>query len=209
MKSAILNTKGEKTGDLIVPSAIFDAPYKADLVHQVAVILQGNKRQVSAHAKGRGEVRGGGKKPWRQKGTGRARHGSIRSPLWAGGGVTHGPKKERNYKGRINEKMHKGAMRSLLSEKLRAKHLMFVDSLSLEKGKTKELHEIMTILNPKGSRVLLVLAGNDQKIIRASRNIPGIVAKQASEVGVLDFLNAKDAILPKDAIRVLEKRLSQ
>src|SRR3990167_5955176 len=117
MKISIYNQAGEKTSTMNLPKEIFEIKFNADLVHQIAVSLSANKRQISAHSKTRSEVRGGGKKPWRQKGTGRARHGSIRSPLWKGGGVTFGPRKDKVYEKDVPKKMRRKALLMVLSEK--------------------------------------------------------------------------------------------
>src|SRR5882724_5211705 len=138
MESIIYNVQGKETGKITLPESIFGLPWNADLVHQVVVAMQANARQNTAHTKDRSEVRGGGRKPWQQKGTGRARHGSSRSPIWKGGGVTHGPRNEKDYSQKINRQARQKALLVVLSRKLADKEIIFVDSLSLEAPKTKD-----------------------------------------------------------------------
>ncbi|MBI4138303.1 MAG: 50S ribosomal protein L4 [Candidatus Wildermuthbacteria bacterium] len=197
------NIEGKETGSVELPARVFEAPFRADLVHQVLVIQQGNRRQVSAHARGRGEVSGGGKKPWRQKGTGRARHGSIRSPLWKGGGVSHGPVKERNYRGDINEKMRKAALFCVLSEKARNQECVVVDGLNMEKPGTKQLAGIFEKLPLSGKTVLLALPVLSREILLSARNLPGVRVMQARELTALDALNAGVVLLPAESVKIL------
>src|SRR3989339_770912 len=131
MKVPVYNQKGETVSEMELPKEILEVSPNPDLVHHVVVAQQANRRQIIAHTKTRGEVRGGGKKPWRQKGTGRARHGSIRSPLWKGGGVTFGPRNDRVYEQDINRKMRRKALMVILSDKARTNTLLIVDALNL------------------------------------------------------------------------------
>ena len=144
MEALIYNQKGEEFGKIQLPETVFGLPKNADLVHQVVISMQSNLRTPVAHTKGRGEVRGGGKKPWQQKGTGRARHGSIRSPIWKGGGVTHGPIKDKNYEKKINKKMKVKALYTILSQKMRDNEILFVDKFSFAKPKTQEAVDVLT-----------------------------------------------------------------
>src|SRR3989344_2772080 len=140
MEIAVYNQQGKKMEETIkLPKEIFEVPMNADLVHQVLISQTANKRQVSAHTKTRGEVRGGGRKPWRQKGTGRARHGSTRSPIWKGGGVSGGPRNDKNYERTIPQKMRRRALHMVLSEKVKNNLLVVIDSLDMEKAKTKQM----------------------------------------------------------------------
>ncbi len=138
------NQQAEVLGEMELNPKIFDVKINPALVHQTVVAQMANMRQVLAHTKGRGEVRGGGKKPWRQKGTGRARHGSIRSPIWRGGGVTFGPTKERNFKKDINKKMKQKAMLMALSDKVSSKNLVILDKLTVDEFKTKKFNAIIS-----------------------------------------------------------------
>ena len=136
MKTDLYNQAGEIINQVELPDQVFGLKINSDLLYQAVMAQLGNSRQVLAHTKGRSEVRGGGKKPWRQKGTGRARHGSIRSPIWKGGGVTFGPTKERNFSKTINKKMKRKALFMALSSKVTDQQLMVFDHLSIEKPKT-------------------------------------------------------------------------
>lgn len=147
METQIYNQKGKSIGKFELPESIFGVPWNGDLVHQVVTAMQANARTPVAHTKTRGEVRGGGRKPWKQKGTGRARHGSSRSPIWKGGGVTHGPRNEKSYDQKINKKMKAKALYTVLSEKLRKGQLMFVEELNLKTIKTKDAVSIMNDLS--------------------------------------------------------------
>jgi len=208
---AIYNTEGKKTGTAKLPSEIFDVKINTDLVHQAVVAQLANKRQVLAHTKDRGEVRGGGRKPWRQKGTGRARHGSIRSPIWRGGGITFGPIKERNFKKKINKKMKRKALFMVLSSKVKDNELVLLDKLEIKEPKTKLMAEILNKLNKVKSQkskvksILIVIPKSDVNIVRASRNIPETKTIRADSLNVLDLLSFKYLLMPKEAIKVIEK----
>ncbi|MDA1337251.1 MAG: 50S ribosomal protein L4 [bacterium] len=205
MKQAVINIKGEKVEELELAKKIFDVARNDDLLQQVTVIQMGNQRQVSAKVKDRSEVSGGGKKPWRQKGTGRARHGSIRSPIWSGGGVTHGPTAERNYKRKLNVKMRRKALFTVLSEKLRQKQVIVLDSLNIEKAKTKDLVAILNGLPFEKKSTLLVLPTMDEKIIRAAQNIPYVQTVQARELSALLLTQITYIVLPKESLKVIEE----
>ncbi|MEK9148334.1 MAG: 50S ribosomal protein L4, partial [Patescibacteria group bacterium] len=168
-------------------------------------------------AKGRGEVRGGGRKPWRQKGTGRARHGSIRSPIWRGGGVTHGPTKERNFKKKINKKMAARALASVLSAKLRDQEVLVLDGLKFETPKTKEAVKVFRSLAKirgfadlagERPRSLVLLAETAPETKRALSNLAYVELEEARNVTALDVISRKYVVLPKSSIEILVKRLS-
>lgn len=203
-KTDLYNQKGEVSGSVTLPKEIFDVELNADLVHQVAVSLAANKRQISAHAKTRGEVRGGGKKPWRQKGTGRARHGSSRSPIWKGGGVTHGPRNDRIFEREIPKKMRRKALFMVLSEKAKNKQLVVLDKIELAKGKTKEMALTLSKLPCKNTATLIAMPSYDKKIFLASRNIKKTFVEDARNLNVLDLLNHKYLLLTKDSIKTIE-----
>ena len=214
MKTDIYNQKGEKAGSLELPKAVFGLPWNDDLMHQVVVSAQANKRAPIAHTKGRGDVSGGGKKPWRQKGTGRARHGSIRSPIWVGGGVAHGPTKEKDYSKKINKKMNKKAIFTALSQKLRDNEILFLDKIVLGRTKTKDAAEILkSVSKIKGfeklaakrkNKALLALPKKDAEAIRSFRNIPGMEIFETRNLNVLDLLTYKYLIIssPKESLAV-------
>ena len=185
-----------------------------DLVHQVAVAQMANRRQVLAHSRGRGEVSGGGKKPWRQKGTGRARHGSIRSPIWRKGGVTFGPTKERVFKQKINKKMRRRALLMVLSEKAKKNLLIVLDELKLETPKTKLFVKLienwkLKIEDFKDGSYLIALSGADKNVILASRNLESAEIRQAKDLNVLDLLNSKYLLMPKEAIKVIQETFTR
>lgn len=203
MKADIFNWKGEKAGSIDVSDAIFKRDWNGDLVHQVLLAFQANQRRPWAHAKGRGEVRGGGIKPWRQKGTGRARHGSIRSPIWKGGGVSHGPVKDRDFSQKVNKKMQRGAMHAVLSKKLAEGELKFVESFSFEKGKTKEVATALKSLYSAKKQIpstLLVSAPKSSLVTRAARNIPKVKAIQSNSINIYDLLAHKNILIDKNAV---------
>jgi large subunit ribosomal protein L4 len=224
----VYNQKGEKVEQAELPSEVFEVKLSQDLVHQVVVSQTSNQRQGTAHTKGRGEVSGGGKKPWRQKGTGRARHGSIRSPIWRGGGVVFGPTNEKNYKKIIPKKMRRKALFMILSEKAKNNLLLILDSLELENPpKTKAMKEILdnlfakNLLNPVSlaeaqqfsnhskprnpSTILLVLPEKNENIIKAARNLPKIAVIEARNLNILDLLNYKYLLMSKLAIETIKE----
>jgi len=203
VKTEIYNQKGEIIGKIELPKEIFGLSFNADLVHQVAVAQMSNRRQVSAHTKNRGEVRGGGRKPWQQKGTGRARHGSIRSPIWRGGGVVFGPRKEKNFKKKIPKKMKRKALLMVLSQKAKEKELIILDKIELEKGKTKEMAGIFSKLPCWGKTTFLILPSYDKKIFLATRNIPKVSVEEARNLNVLDLLNHKYLLMLRESINVI------
>ncbi|MFH1657113.1 MAG: 50S ribosomal protein L4 [bacterium] len=199
------NQAGEKTEQTELPAEIFGIEMNTDLVHQVAVSQNANRRQVLAHTKDRSEVRGGGRKPWRQKGTGRARAGSRRSPIWIGGGVTFGPTNQRVFKKEIPRKMRRKALFMVLSSKAKNNCIILLDELKLAEGKTREMAEILKKLPCKNQRSLLTLSGIDKNIILAARNISTVQTIQARELNVLDLLSFKYLIMPTEVIKVLQE----
>ena len=193
MKTQIYNIKNEVVGNVDIKEEIFNQPWNSDLVHQVITAIDANSRQNIAHTKGRGEVSGGGKKPWRQKGTGRARHGSIRSPLWKGGGTTFGPNKDRNFTKKINKKMLRLALYVSLSKKLKDGNLKIVDSLNINQPKTKELKWV-----PASS--LLVPSMDNKNINRASSNIPKVKSLSPDSLNVKDVIRYKNIFIDQRAV---------
>jgi len=209
MKADIYNQKGEVVGDFNLPKEIFEVAFNSDLVHQIMVSMSSNARQNSAHAKNRSEVSGSGIKPWRQKGTGRARHGSKRSPIWKGGGVAHGPRNEKNYEKIIPAKMRRKALLMLLSEKAKANQLVILDKIELEKGKTKEMASAMAKLPCKDQSTLIALPDYDKKTVLAARNIKKTSIENARNLNVLALLNHKYLLMPQDAIKTIEKTFAK
>lgn len=216
MKSELYNQKAEKVGTVELPERIFGAAWNPQLVHQALNAQVSSSRNVLAHAKGRGEVSGGGKKPWKQKHTGRARHASIRSPIWKGGGVAHGPSKDRNFTKKINKKMRQAAIFSLLSKRLKDGEVRFIDSLSFDKPKTKLAHEFLkgflksSAKDPKNVRInaLIVPDQANREIYRATRNLANVKSLNATALNVYDLLKYRQIILDKQAIEVIDKTYS-
>ncbi|MEA3272112.1 MAG: 50S ribosomal protein L4 [Patescibacteria group bacterium] len=205
MKIKIYNQKGEVVGEEKLDSKIFDCPVKEVVVHQVVTAIEANARQNLAHTKTRGEVRGGGRKPWRQKGTGRARHGSIRSPIWIGGGVTFGPRNERNFKQKINKKMRQKAYFMCLSDKASSGNLIVLDKLELEEMKTKKLVEILKKL-PVGKKTLVAISNKDEKIIKSTANIPWVDAEIVGNLNALEVIRHKYLLMTTETIKKIEER---
>lgn len=204
MKIAIYNQEGKEVGSVLLPKEIFEVKVNPDLVHQVVISQMANRRKVIAHSKGRAEVRGGGRKPWRQKGTGRARAGSRRSPLWKGGGVTFGPTKERVFKKKINKKMKRKALLMALSAKAKNNLLLILDKLSLTEVKTKLMAKILKKLPIKGSS-LIILPELDKNIIRAAGNLAEVETIEAKNLNALDSLSFKYLIMPKESIKMIKE----
>jgi len=213
MEIKVYNQSGKSSGTTDVSDALFAAGMNADLVWQVATSQMSNKRQILAHTKTRSEVRGGGKKPWQQKGTGRARHGSIRSPIWIGGGVAHGPTKDVNFKKTVTKNAARGALASVLSSRVTDGHLMAVDTLDIASGKTRDGVVLLATLTkgfkgykPSG-RVLMVLTGtkDDAKTLRALSNIQTVQAVRAVDLNVLTVLAFPYVIATKDALAIAAK----
>jgi len=212
MDYPLYNQKAENIGKVDLPDKIFGLKMNDDLVHQIVTSQMSNKRQVIAHAKGRGEVRGGGKKPWKQKGTGRARHASIRSPIWKGGGVTFGPTKERNFKKKINKKMARKALFMALSSKAKDKQLFVLDNIILENPKTKEMAVILKNLSAlmgKKPTMLLIVPSMEDKIKRSANNLPNFSAVEARNLNPLEVLSYKYLILVKDSVDALSKTFNK
>lgn len=200
----IFNIQNDKVGTIDLPDRIFNVRWNPDLVHQALVAQLANRREPWAHAKGRAEVRGGGRKPWRQKGTGRARHGSIRSPLWKGGGVTFGPTKEKKFTKKINKKMKQLAIFSIFSKKMKDNELKVIDKFDIASNKTKEWYKTLKNLVDLRSKTLLIpsLANNIHKSIA---NIKNVEAISSHSLNVYDLLKNKNIILEKEAIKEIEK----
>lgn len=187
-----------------LPKEIFDVPMNSDLLHQVVVSQMANRRVAISHAKDRSEVRGGGIKPWKQKGTGRARHGSIRSPIWIGGGVTHGPTNEKNFKKKLPKNVKKKALFIALSEKSRSNLITVVDSFDINEIKTKKAIEMLNNLGIKES-CLIVLPKIDSNMILSTRNIPKVNVIQAKDINCLDILSSKHLLIDKEGLKVIEE----
>ena len=201
MKIKVYNIEGKEVGEEELDSKFFDIKVKPEVVQQVVEAQMANSRQVLAHTKGRSEKRGGGKKPWRQKGTGRARHGSIRSPLWTGGGVTFGPTKERNFSKSINKKVKKQALQMILADKAQHDHLILIDELKLDTPKTKKLAEIINQLPINGRSSLIALSKKNETIVRCTKNLPKVETLPATSLNAVDLLKYEYLIMPVVAIK--------
>ena len=207
MEVKVYNQNGEVIGSEKLSAEMFEVPLNIDLVSQVAKVQEANRRQVLANTLGRSEVRGGGKKPWKQKGTGRARHGSIRSPLWVGGGITFGPTKDRNFSLNINKKMKRKALKMVLSDKAKTDALIVVDSLKLETGKTKNIATMLTKFPMKKKSALIVYGNKNEHIVKGARNIPKVTSENVQNLNVLDLLKYQYMIIEKDALSLIGKPL--
>lgn len=206
-KVPLYNQDGAQAGELTLSDAVFAVTPKESVVHQVYVALEANDREPWAHSKDKSEVRGGGKKPWKQKGTGRARHGSIRSPIWKGGGVTFGPLNERNYTQKINRKMNQEAVRMCLTDKVVDAKFIVLETLA-PTGKTKDMAGLRKKLPGSGKTTLILAGENNEKLLLATRNIPSVRVERAQDVNVVDLLHHQYVITTKDGIAALEKRLA-
>ncbi|SVA80602.1 uncharacterized protein METZ01_LOCUS133456, partial [marine metagenome] len=203
VKLQIKNIQGENTGDLEVRDDVFGVPVKSALVHQVMVGQLANKRQGTAKTKTRSEVSGGGAKPRPQKHTGSSRQGTIRSPVWVGGGRAFGPS-PRSYRKRTPKKMRRLALLSVLSDKARHSDLLLLDSLELKEGKTKEIVSILSALNISNS-ALIVTDGPNKKLVQSAGNVGGVRTLPVQVLNTLDLLNKKQLIITVDAVKRIEE----
>jgi large subunit ribosomal protein L4 len=204
MKTKIYNIEGKEVGQLEVPERIFNVPVNEDLIHQVAVAQMANSRQAIADTKDRGEVRGGGKKPWKQKGTGRARHGSSRSPIWKGGGVTFGPTSDRNYSKMVNKKMKTKALFMVLSEKLKNNKILVLDTFAVEKPSTKNMLKMLSNLSIK-TKALMALDQKDEKVIKSVNNISNISLIASDSMNIVDLMKNDVLIINAKGIEKIEE----
>ena len=206
MKIDIQNQKGEKIGTMELPKEIFEVEASLSLLHQAVVAQMSNMRTNIAHTKDRSEVRGGGRKPWRQKGTGRARHGSRRSPIWVGGGVTFGPTKYRNFSKKINIKMKQKAILAALSGKAKDSELVILDKLELTAPKTKEMAAVVGAVVPGAKTAFLMISDRNESIARAARNIDKFKMGSILNINILDIVNHKYLVLTQDTVEALKKK---
>ena len=214
------NSKGKESGEITLPEKVFGVKWNANLVHQVITSLMSSKRKGTAHAKTRGEVRGGGKKPWKQKGTGRARHGSTRSPIWVGGGVAHGPRNDKNYERKVNTKQNAKALASILSAKLRDGEIIFVDQIDFKAAKTKDAVDVISCLSKikgferlskKTNAALVALSGKNEAVEKSFQNIGSVSVSEARNINPVDVLKYKYILIenPEKSVKVLEDRMSK
>lgn len=202
-KAAVYNVSGEQVSEIELSDSIFGVEVNEHVLYEVVKNQLANKRQGTQSAKTRAEVRGGGRKPWRQKGTGRARHGSIRSPLWVGGGVVFAPK-PRDYSYSLPKKVRKLAMKSALTSKVNSNELIVLDELNLEAPKTKEMVNILKNLKVE-KKALIVMGDRNEAVIRSAKNIPGVETTSVNTLNVYDILKYDKFIITKDAVQKVEE----
>ncbi|QOR34579.1 50S ribosomal protein L4 [Clostridium sp. 'deep sea'] len=200
---ALYNTKGDQIGNVDLTEAVFGAEVNQSLMHQAVVMYLAAQRRGTASVKTRGEVRGGGRKPWRQKGTGRARIGTIRAPHWTGGGTVFGPT-PRDYTKKMNKKARRQAIRSALSAKVAAGELIVVDELQFDKPKTKEMVGVLQNIKA-GKKVLVVTPIGHENVVLSARNIPSVYTAAASMVNVYQVLNCDSLVMTKEAVQKVEE----
>lgn len=201
----VYNQEGQKVSTTELTAGLFDVEMQPEVVRQVVIAQQANSRRNLAHVKTRAEVRGGGRKPWRQKGTGRARHGSIRSPIWVGGGKSFGPRKTENYSQKVNKKVKRKALAMVLSEKARTNHLIVLDQLQLTEAKTKQFAGMLKKLPMTKPSALTVLPKKDETIVKAARNISKVKTILADSLNVVDILKYQYLVVPQAALTVIAK----
>lgn len=218
LTAPIYNAKGASAGTITLPAEMFGLPWNADMVHQVVISMQANARHMVAHTKDRSEVRGGGRKPWKQKGTGRARHGSSRSPIWVGGGVTHGPRKDKSYEKKINRSMRRKAFLVALSRKYRDGEVAFISDLGLTTPKASAAKDILTALSKvkglerlmykKVNGALIATLGREPAVIKSFGNFRNITVEDVLNLNPVSLLASKYLVIvnPEKAIEALSKR---
>lgn len=201
----LMTSMNKKAGTVELSDRIFGAEWNAALVHQVVTSQMANARKPVAHTKDRSEVSGGGKKPWKQKHTGRARHGSSRSPLWAGGGITFGPRNTRDFSQKVNKKMKTGALWSVLSKKLADGEIIFVDELKLADRKTKLMVILLGNFSKKNESTLVIPASANKAVFTAGRNIENVGVVDAASLNVYECLAHKRILIEKSALETIQK----
>ncbi len=220
LEGKIWSATGESAGTIALPAEIFGVQWNADLVHQVYTGMRANARPVVAHTKFRGEVSGGGKKPWKQKGTGRARHGSNRSPIWRTGGVTHGPRAERDFSVKINKKMRVAALMAVLSKKFKDNEIIFVDKLSFAEPKTRDAKAMMvavaaasgasTLATKRVNAAIVAFSKKDTIAEKSFQNIGSVISEEVRNLNTVDLLDKRFLIIenPEESFKILKARLS-
>lgn len=221
MDTKVFSQAGKETGKVTLPESVFGVAWNADLVHEVVVGMQSNARGGNAHTKDRSEVRGGGRKPWKQKGTGRARHGSRRSPIWTGGGVTFGPRNEKDYAKKINKKVRAKALGVTLSKKFADGEIIFVDAFSFDAPKTAEAKaaiaaiakgsETPGLATKRNNAALVVLAKRDENTEKSFRNFGNVEVAQAKDINPVDLLSYKYVVVvdANDSVETLATRVGK
>jgi len=216
METIVYNQKGQETGKMKLPEAVFGVSWNADLVHQVVVSMMSSARHPIANTKTRGEIRGGGKKPWQQKGTGRARHGSTRSPIWVGGGVAHGPRADKNYDRKVNKKAKAKALYTILSKKFKDGEILFIDSLSFTEPKAAEAKNTLMAFSkikgfekfgtkPKNVAVITV-EKKTPTLTKSFKNFGNLEVEEFRTINPVSILNHKYLVIanPKESLKAFE-----
>ena len=198
---SVLNIKGEKVKEITLNETVFGIEPNDAVLYDAITLSRNNSRQASANTKTRSEVSGGGKKPWRQKGTGRARQGSTRAPHWYHGGVVFGPTPDRNYTKKMNKKERRLALKSALSYKLIDSEMIVLDAMKLESGKTKEAIQVLTNLKVNNEKTLIVVNELDENLVLATRNLANVILLETDEINTLDVVSADRLVITEDAVK--------
>lgn len=199
-KVTLYKVDGTSAGEMMLSDALFNVSVNENLVHEAVVHQKAKSRVAIAHAKDRSEVRGGGRKPWRQKGTGRARHGSRRSPIWAGGGVTFGPSKDQNFATNMNRKARRKALAMVLTDKVASERFVVIEDLVIKDGKTKQLSELLTKLPVANKKVLIVLDLENKDAVRAAQNLQKVATLPVNSLNVVDLLSYDYILTAKETV---------
>jgi large subunit ribosomal protein L4 len=221
MEATIYNQSGKSTGKIKLPEGIFGVRWNADLVHEVVRLMNSNSRNNIAHTKTRGEVRGGGKKPWQQKGTGRARHGSSRSPIWVGGGVTHGPRNDQNYSRKINKKARAKALYTILSRKWKDGEILFIDEVKIAAPKAAEAKVMLTALSKikgfeklatkKANAAMFAMDKKSDAVSKSFRNFGNVSIEEFRNINPVSILNHAYLIVtnPEESLKALTTKTAK
>lgn len=219
LEANVYTMDAKKSGTITLPETVFAEKWNADLVHQVVIAMQANARQPVAHTKDRSEVRGGGKKPWAQKGTGRARHGSSRSPIWRKGGVTHGPRNDKDYSQKINKKMRVKALFTVLSKKFADGQMLFMKDITMKEPKTKDARALLTswgsidgftpLATRRKNALYVVLAKSDASVKKSFQNMGNVLVGTVAALNPVDLLSYRYVVFanPEEAMKVMESKL--
>ena len=218
LEQTIYTMDGKKSGTITLPENVFGEGWNADLVHQVVTAMQANARTPGAHSKFRGEVSGTGKKPWKQKGTGRARHGSTRSPIWRHGGKAHGPRNEKDYTQKINKKVRMKALAVVLSKKLRDGEILFVDSLTFKEPKAKDARTALSALGTitgyemlakrRKNAAYLMLGADNKNAVKSFKNFSNMLVRGAKDANPAELLGYKYVVIahPEEAVKTIASK---
>ncbi|MBI4713941.1 50S ribosomal protein L4 [Candidatus Uhrbacteria bacterium] len=201
----LYNQEGKETGSVELDASLFAVPIQQEIVHEAVIAQMANSRAPIAHTKDRGEVAGTGKKPWKQKGTGRARHGSRRSPIWIGGGITFGPRSTRNFSVKINKKTKRKALAMVLTDKVNEGMFVAVEKLTIPEGKSKILSQILSKLPIAGKKTLILVEPENREVSKAARNIPNIETLPINALNVVDLLKKPNVLISKEGIELLTR----